>query len=103
MVSNNKTPEIDAIWSVVTALIQKSYPQVYQNLDSFQWSEYMQPLVQQIKANTREQMLIMIPNVYTSIELSQVRDYFGTSEEECLKGREKNDMKFNSGIDSLLY
>ncbi|KAG2209502.1 hypothetical protein INT47_008346 [Mucor saturninus] len=87
LASNNKTPEIDAIWSVATALIQKSYPQVYQNLDSFQWSEYMVPLVQQIKADIREQMLIMIPNVYTSIELKQVRDYFGTSEEECLQGR----------------
>lgn len=87
LATNNKTPEIDAIWSVVTALIQKSYPQVYQNLDSFQWTEYMEPLIQQVKTNTRKKMLAMIPQVYTSIELSQVCNYFGISEDECLQGK----------------
>lgn len=94
----NNTPEVNAIWSVVTALIQKSYPQVYQNLDSFQWSEYMVPLIQQVKASTREQMLIMIPNVYTSIELSQVCNYFGTSESDCLQGKLKKQKKKKKDI-----
>lgn len=68
------------MWSVVTALIKKEYPLVYHNLDDFQWSQYMQPLTEQIKLKIRENMLTLIPKVYTSIELTQVSNYFGMTD-----------------------
>lgn len=68
------------MWSVVTALIKKEYPLVYHNLDGFQWSQYMQTLTEQIKLKIRENMLTLIPKVYTSIELTQVSNYFGMTD-----------------------
>lgn len=80
------TPEIDAIWSVVTALIKKSYPEVYQQLDSAQWTEYMVPLIEDIKSSTRDHMLVLVSSIYTSIELKQASEYFGVPEEQVLQG-----------------
>ncbi|GAA5814754.1 hypothetical protein MFLAVUS_008256 [Mucor flavus] len=80
LASKLSSPEIDAMWSVVTALIKKEYPLVYHNLDVFQWSQYMQPLTEQIKLKIRENMLTLIPKVYSSIELSQVSNYFGMTD-----------------------
>lgn len=48
----------------------------------------MTPLIADIKANTRDYMLTLIPNIYTSIELSQAQNYFGVAEEgELLQGK----------------
>ncbi len=86
---NMDTPEVNAIWSVITALIKKSYPQVYQQLDSFQWTERMIPLIDDIKSSTRDHMLTLISSIYTSIELSQASQYFGATEEQLLQGKRK--------------
>lgn len=64
----------------MTALIKKAYPQVYQNLDSFQWSPYMHTLIEEIRQKIRLDMLTLIPKIYTSIELSQLANYFGTND-----------------------
>ncbi|KAI8075652.1 COP9 signalosome [Thamnidium elegans] len=80
LASNISSPEINAVWSVVTALIKKEYPLVYQNLDSFQWTQYMQPLTERIKLKIRENMLTLIPKVYSSIEVTQVSNYFGMTD-----------------------
>ncbi|CAO3658303.1 unnamed protein product [Rhizopus stolonifer] len=79
-----KTDEIEAIWSVVVAHIEKSYSTIYRTIDQYNWSEWMQILVSMIKEKTRNQMLTLIPNVYTSIQLEQTCDLFGLGEEELL-------------------
>ncbi|KAG1454820.1 hypothetical protein G6F46_008371 [Rhizopus delemar] len=78
------TTEIDAIWSVIVAYIQKSYSNMYSCIDNYSWSDLMQVLVGRIKENMRNQMLILIPNVYTSIELNQAAEFFGLQENELL-------------------
>jgi hypothetical protein len=83
----NNTPEVQAIWAVVVSMLKKSYPEVYHHLDNFQWSEYMQPLIADIKTSTRDHMLKLIPSVYTSIQLSQASNYFGITENEVLQGK----------------
>lgn len=40
-----------------------------------------------IKENMRNQMLILIPNVYTSIQLNQAAEFFGLQENELLPGK----------------
>ncbi|KAI8637216.1 COP9 signalosome [Parasitella parasitica] len=82
---NNSTPEIEAMWKVVVDIIKKSYPQVYHDLNAFEWSEWMQPLIIKIKENTRNHMLQLISKIYTSIQLSQASDYFGLSQAEVLQ------------------
>jgi hypothetical protein len=47
----------------------------------------MQVLVGRIKENMRNQMLILIPNVYTSIQLNQAAEFFGLQENELLPGK----------------
>lgn len=81
------TTEIDAIWSVIVAYIQKSYSNMYSCIDNYSWSDLMQVLVGRIKENMRNQMLILIPNVYTSIELNQAAEFFGLQENELLPGK----------------
>lgn len=83
------TPETQAIWQTITDLLKKLYPQVYQDLDSFQWTEYMQPLINKIKQQTREQMFQLISKVYTSIDLAQASNYFGLPESDILQGKIK--------------
>lgn len=83
--SKDSTPEVEAIWKVVVDIIKKSYPQVYHDLDAFEWSEWMQPLITKIKENTRNHMLQLISKIYTSIQLSQASDYFGLSESDVLQ------------------
>ncbi|CAO3611239.1 unnamed protein product [Mucor hiemalis] len=56
----------------------------------------MTPLIADIKANTRDYMLTLIPNIYTSIELSQAQNYFGVAEErELLQELSNKGWKFN--------
>ncbi|CEP11545.1 hypothetical protein [Parasitella parasitica] len=83
--SSKSSPEIEAMWKVVVDIIKKSYPQVYRDLDAFEWSEWMLPLIIKIKENTRNHMLQLISKIYTSIQLSQASDYFGLSQEEVLQ------------------
>ncbi|KAI9365043.1 COP9 signalosome [Pilaira anomala] len=94
LVASISSPEITAIWNVVTALIKKAYPQVYQNLDSFQWSPYMHTLIEEIRQKIQLDMLTLIPKIYTSIELSQLANYFGTNDvlpELTMRGWELNE------------
>ncbi|KAF1804581.1 COP9 signalosome [Mucor lusitanicus] len=79
------TPEIEAIWKVVVDIIKKSYSQVYTDLDAFEWSQWMQPLITKIKENTRNYMLQLVSTIYTAIQLSQAAEYFGLSEADVLQ------------------
>ncbi|KAK4518787.1 uncharacterized protein ATC70_009010 [Mucor velutinosus] len=79
------TPEIEAIWKVVVDISKKSYPQVYMDLDAFEWSQWMQPLIIKIKENTRNYMLQLVSTIYTAIQLSQAAEYFGLSEADVLQ------------------
>ncbi|CAO0798249.1 unnamed protein product [Mucor circinelloides] len=79
------TAEIEAIWKVVVDIIKKSYPQVYMDLDAFEWSQWMQPLIAKIKENTRNYMLQLVSTIYTSIQLSQAAEYFGLTEADVLQ------------------
>lgn len=101
--SSHDTPEVKAIWAVIVALLGKSYPEVYQKLDNFQWTQHMIPLIADIKARTRDYMLTLIPNIYTSIELSQAQNYFGVTEErELLQELASKGWKFNEST-RVLY
>jgi COP9 signalosome complex subunit 8 len=87
------TPETQAIWQTITDLLEKLYPNVYQDLDSFQWTEYMQPLITKIKQQTREYMFQLISKIYTSIDIAQATSYFGLPETDTLQGTEKKGNK----------
>ncbi|KAI8054982.1 COP9 signalosome [Gilbertella persicaria] len=102
LVNKTSSPEIEAIWTVVVDLIKKAYPQVYQDLSQFEWSEWMQPLIEQIKENTREHLFYLISQVYTSMELSQASQYFGVSEEEALQEMTNRGWKYNEST-RILY
>jgi hypothetical protein len=78
---------MDAIWRVIVDLIKKAYPQVYHDLDNYQWSEWMQPLIVQIKQATRENMFQLISKMYTSIESSQASGFFGMPEDQVMQGK----------------
>lgn len=47
----------------------------------------MQSLIADIKTSARDHMLKLIPNIYTSIQLSQASNYFGLEENEVLQGK----------------
>ena len=72
---------------MIVAYIQKSYSNIYSCIDNYSWSDLMQVLVGRIKENMRNQMLILIPNVYTSIQLNQAAEFFGLQENELLPGK----------------
>ncbi|CAO3689730.1 hypothetical protein G6F70_000696 [Rhizopus microsporus] len=81
---NINTEQIEAIWRVIAALINKSYPEAYKQMDSFGWTEWMQILVSRIKEKLRNEMLSLIPKVYSSIDLSQVSNLFGVQGNELI-------------------
>lgn len=83
---SRSTPELDAIWRVAVDLIKKAYPQVYHDLDNYQWSEWMQPLIVKIKETIREHMFQLVSKIYTSIDTSQASDFFGMPETPMLQG-----------------
>lgn len=55
------------------------------DLDAFEWSQWMQPLIIKIKENTRNYMLQLVSTIYTTIQLSQAAEYFGLSEPDVLQ------------------
>lgn len=55
-------------------------------MDSFGWTEWMQILVSRIKEKLRNEMLSLIPKVYSSIDLSQVSNLFGVQGNELITG-----------------
>lgn len=55
------------------------------DLDAFEWSQWMQPLIVKIKENTRNYMLQLVSTIYTAIQLSQAAEYFGLSEADVLQ------------------
>ncbi|KAI8373760.1 COP9 signalosome, partial [Blakeslea trispora] len=85
LINKINSTEIEAIWACIVNLIKKNYPQVYDDLDSIEWSESMQLLVNDIRKETRENMFYILSKAYQSISLSQAAHYFGVPEEQALE------------------
>ncbi|KAI8968035.1 COP9 signalosome [Mycotypha africana] len=96
-----QTAQIDAIWRVVVDFITKDYAKIYQDLDGFQWNDYMQLATHKIKINLREYMVQLVSKVYSSIEVKQAACYFGVSENEAIQELTQRHWKYEEATQTL--
>ncbi|XP_041056002.1 COP9 signalosome complex subunit 8 isoform X1 [Carcharodon carcharias] len=78
-------PELGAIWSVGQRIWQRDFPGIYTVISSHQWSETIQPIMEELGDATRRRAFGLVAQAYTSISADDLAAFVGLPVEDAVK------------------
>lgn len=78
-------PELGAIWSVGQRVWQRDFPGIYTVISSHQWSDTIQPIMEELRDATRRRAFGLVAQAYTSISADDLAAFVGLPVEDAVK------------------
>ncbi|XP_059823050.1 COP9 signalosome complex subunit 8 [Hypanus sabinus] len=78
-------PELGAIWSVGQRVWQRDFPGIYSVISSHQWSDTIQPIMEELRDATRRRAFGLVAQAYTSISADDLAAFVGLPVEDAVK------------------
>ncbi|XP_060684033.1 COP9 signalosome complex subunit 8 [Hemiscyllium ocellatum] len=78
-------PELGAIWSVGQRIWQRDFPGIYTVISSHQWSDTIQPIMEELRDATRRRAFGLVAQAYTSISADDLAAFVGLPVEDAVK------------------
>ncbi|XP_078260713.1 COP9 signalosome complex subunit 8 [Rhinoraja longicauda] len=78
-------PELGAIWSVGQCVWQRDFPGIYTVISSHQWSDTIQPIMEELRDATRQRAFGLVAQAYTSISADDLAAFVGFPVEDAVK------------------
>ncbi|XP_038644268.1 COP9 signalosome complex subunit 8 isoform X1 [Scyliorhinus canicula] len=79
-------PELGAIWSVGQRIWQRDFPGIYTVISSHQWSDTIQPIMEELRDASRRRAFGLVSQAYTSISADDLAAFVGLPVEDAVKG-----------------
>ncbi|XP_067844022.1 COP9 signalosome complex subunit 8 isoform X2 [Heptranchias perlo] len=78
-------PELGAVWSVGQRIWQRDFPGIYTVISSHQWSDTIQPIMEELRDATRRRAFGLVAQAYTSISADDLAAFVGLPVEDAVK------------------
>jgi len=82
--AKNEYTDLSRIWEVGKAMWKGNLPEVFDSIDSYEWSENEADIMKAVKEIVRDRSIELISRAYTSISVSEFSKYIGMSEENAV-------------------
>lgn len=77
--------ELPKVWEVGKSIWKRDPPAVFESLQSHQWSDNIDKIMNEIKVRMRKRFVSLVGKAYTSITLKDFSHYVGIPENEAIQ------------------